>query len=640
MLQSFREQSGKWFIKVLFGAIIASFVVWGIGDIIRGYGQNRSLAKVGGHAISYEQYATTLQQEVSRIQQAIKERVTPAQLQQLGLYQQVLDQLINQSVLEQELERSKLTVSDSLVRNQVHAIPAFQQGGTFNRQLFDELLRNNGLSERSFLKDIKQSLLGQQLIAPLTIGMALPTFYQDVLFKAVNEKKVFSVVMIPSDKIKLTHTPTAADLKLHYTKHKDTYAIPEFRSVTLVLIKAKSLLAQIPVSEHDIKQEYEKQAGQFTKPEKRAVKSLTYATQEQALEASKLVNAGQPLELAARNIKGGKLDDLGVVEKSGLPEIAADVVCGLELGKSSEPIDTGFGHVIYQVTKIVPETQQPLGEVRAQIQENLRLQKFGDSLTNLRNKIEDSLAGGEKLEDVVKANQLSTEVVPAFNQKGQTKEGKPALATLPPLVAKQIIEQAFGLGEGNQSPVIEADSENCFVLQVNKIDAPYTPEFEKIQPLVEKDWVAESKNDAAAQLAQSVVQQVKSLSDLARLASQHGLTIMVNQPLSRADFASAKKDKETELQKSLNPDLLAKALQLPLNQAAYGLTADGKGLAVIMLQRVEPFKPDLEKKKKFSELLKDMIEKDIMAVLLQKFRAHFKVSIDQELMKQVTQDAG
>ena len=640
MLQSFREQSGKWFIKVLFGAIIASFVVWGIGDIIRGYGQNRSLAKVGGHAISYEHYATTLQQEVSRIQQAIKERVTPAQLQQLGLYQQVLDQLINQSVLEQELERSKLTVSDSLVRNQVHAIPAFQQGGSFNRQLFDELLRNNGLSERAFLKDIKQSLLGQQLIAPLTIGMALPTFYQDVLFKALNEKKVFSVVMIPFDKIKLTHTPTTAELKLHYTKHKDNYAVPEFRTVTLVLIKAKNLLVQIPVSEDDIKQEYEKQAGQFTKPEKRAVKSLTYATQEQALQASKLVNAGQPLELVARSVKGGKLDDLGIVEKSGLAEIAADVVYGLDLGKPSELIDTGFGHAIYQVTKIIPETQQPLSEVRAQIQENLRLQKFGDSLTNLRNKIEDSLAGGEKLEDVVKANHLSSEAVPAFNQKGQTKEGKPAFATLPAPVAKQIIEQAFALGEGNQSPVVEADSENCFVLQVNKIDAPYTPEFEKIQSLVEKDWVAEKKNDEAAQLAQSIVQQAKSLSDLARLASQHGLTIMTNQPLSRTDFASAKKDKETDLQKNLNPDLLAKALQLSLNQSAYGLKADNKGFAVIMLQRVEPFKPDLEKKKKFAELLKDMLEKDIMAMLLQEFRTHFKVSIDQELMKQVTQDAG
>ena len=346
MLQSFREQSGKWFIKILFGAIIASFVVWGIGDIIRGYGQNRPLAKVGSHAISYERYTTSLQQEISRIQQATKERVTPAQLQQFGLYQQVLDYLINQSVLEQELERSKLTVSDSLVRNSVHSIPTFQQGGVFNRQLFNDLLRNNGLSEHAFLKDIKQSLLSQQLIVPLTVGMTLPTFYQDVLFKALNEKKVFSVVMIPSDKVKLTHYPTTEELKLFYNQYKDQYAVPEFRTITLVLIKVKNLLTAIPVSEEEIKQEYEKQAGQFVKPEQRTVKSLTYATQEQALQAAKLVNAGQPLELVSRTVTGGKLDDIGTVEKSALAEIAADVVYSLDVGTASEIINTGFGYKI------------------------------------------------------------------------------------------------------------------------------------------------------------------------------------------------------------------------------------------------------------------------------------------------------
>ncbi|RZI45914.1 peptidylprolyl isomerase [Candidatus Finniella inopinata] len=640
MLQSFREQSGKWFIKVLFGAIIASFVIWGIGDIIRGYGQNRPIAKVGNQSISYDRYATALQQEISRIQQIIKERVAPAQLQQLGVYQQVLDQLINQSVLEQELERSKLTVSDSLVRNQIHSIPTFQQNGTFNRQLFDELLRNNGLSEQAFLKDIKQSLLSQQLVAPLTVGMMLPTFYQDLLFKSLSENKVFTFVMVPFEKMKLTNNPTMEDFKLHFTQHQDQYAVPEFRSVTLVLVKTKSLLAQIPVSEDEIKQEYEAQAAQFTKPEQRSVKSLTYVTQDQVVEAAKLISKGQPLELVAKAVKGGRVEDLGVVEKANLPEIAADVVYSLEPNKASEMVDTGFGYTIYLVTKIIPETLQPLSEVKAQIQENLRLQKFGDSLTDLRNKIEDSLAGGEKLEDVAKANQLPIEAVPTFNQKGLSKDGKPVLASLPVPVIKQIVEQTFSLAEGAQSPVVEANQDYFFVVQVNKIDAPYAPEFEAVKHYVEKDLLLEKKNEAAAKLAQSMTQQVKSLSDLARLASQHGLSIITNQTLSRADFSSEKKDKLNDLQKNLSPDLLAKALQLPVNQATYGFLADNRGLAVVMLQRVEPFKVDQEKRKKFGGLLKDMVEKDIMALLMQNFRTHFKVSIDQDLMKRMTQDAG
>jgi peptidyl-prolyl cis-trans isomerase D len=638
MLQSFREQSGKWFIKVLFGAIIASFMVWGIGDIIRSVGQNRPIAKVGSHSIAYDQYASALQQEISRIQQMIKGRVTPAQLKEIGLYQQVLDQLINQAVLEQELEKSNLSASDSLIRNQIHSMPAFQQDGIFNRQLFQDLLRHNNLRESGFLSNVKQSLLGQQLLAPLVIGMNLPAFYQEILFKALNEKKVFSVVLLPLDKVQLKQNPTQEELKLYYSQKREQYTVPEHRMISLVLIQAKNLLSQIPITEEDIKQEYEKQTAQFTKPEKRAVKSLTYATEEQALQAAKLVNSGKPIEMIPRIHPGGKFDDLGIVEKSALAEVAADVVFKLELDRASEVVNTGFGYLVYQVTKIEPETLQSFNEVRNQIQENLRLQKFGDTLQELRNKIEDSLAGGAKLEEVAKANQLTIEIIPAFDQKGQTATGTAVLTSVPAEVKKQIIEQTFNTDENAQSAVIEADPQTSFVLQVDKIHLSYTPEFEAVKANVEKDLVAEKKHEEAAQLAHTFTQQVKSPAELNRLARQYGLTIKENQAVSRMDLMENQKDKPNELLTTLGAELLSKALQTPLNQANAGIATGIKGFAIIMPYRVEPFKADSQKMKKFGDVLKDLVQKDITDLLLKSFRTHFKVSINQDLIDSMTQD--
>ena len=48
---------GKLIIAVMFGFLIISFAVWGIGDIFRGYGRN-AVATVGKKEISIEQMRT------------------------------------------------------------------------------------------------------------------------------------------------------------------------------------------------------------------------------------------------------------------------------------------------------------------------------------------------------------------------------------------------------------------------------------------------------------------------------------------------------------------------------------------------------------------------------------------------------
>ncbi len=565
--------------------------------------------------------------------------MTPAQLQQLGLYQQVLDQLINHNVLEQELIRSGLSVSDSLIRNRVHAVPAFQQNGVFNKQLFQELLRQNGMNEARFVHEIKQTLLTQQLFSPLVQGMSLPAFYQEALLKSLDEKKIFTVMVLPFDKVTLKQQPSLEDLQLRYNQNKDQYAVPEFRSVTLVLIQAKNLLSQIPISETEISQEYENQKQQFVKPERRAVKRLSYATEILALEAARQVNTSRPMSAVARDITGGEYEDLGTVEKKDLPEIGADVVFNLGVGKVSEVINTGFGYTIYQVTKIEPEMVQSIDEVRTQILENLRLQKFGDRLQDLKNKIEDSLAAGVSLADVAKENNLSIEAIPSFNQLGQTLDDKPVLASLAPEVRKKIVEQAFSLADGTESPLIEADAEISFVVHLDKIIPSYVPEFDKIKVRVQKDWIAEKKFEEGAQLAQTLSQQAKSLADMTRLANQYGLTLTSNHALTRREAFEANLEKQSDLQKKLTPEVISKGLQLPLENATYGLMRDHKGFAILMLQRVEPFTVDTQKLKKFQEILNAMLEKDMSALLLQHLRAHYKITINQDMLKILSQEA-
>ena len=70
MMQGIRKAGqsliGKLIIFVMFGFLIFSFAIWGIGDIFQGYGRN-SVARVGKAEIGLEQMRTAFQNDIQAL---------------------------------------------------------------------------------------------------------------------------------------------------------------------------------------------------------------------------------------------------------------------------------------------------------------------------------------------------------------------------------------------------------------------------------------------------------------------------------------------------------------------------------------------------------------------------------------------
>ncbi|MCX7338112.1 MAG: SurA N-terminal domain-containing protein [Alphaproteobacteria bacterium] len=634
MLQSLREQSGKWFVKVLFGAIIASFVIWGIGDVIRGYSAMRPIAKVGSHSITYDDYSHALRQEISRIQEASKGKLTSEQLKQAGIHTHVLDNLINQATLDQELKRHNLFASDMLVRSYIHSMPVFQQDGTFNKQLFSKAISGSHLTESQFIQNIRHNLLTQQLVGPLVMGAKLTNSYKDLLFKALTEEKVFAAISIPFEKIKLDVIPTKEELTIFYQQNKQNYGVPEFRRVTLVLLTPKTLSRSTPLNETDIQAEYDARLDEFTQKEQRSIKRLSYASRDQAEKALDLLKKGKLITTVIREIHGGQLNDLGMIEKSNLPDVAADAVFSLDVGAYSPVIETATGFDIYQTTKIEPKRAQPLKEVREKIIADLYAKNFDAHIQDIKNKIEDTLAGGASLAEVSKQHNLPIESVD-LDQQGQNTAGKPAVEDLSPETMKLIAENAFTLNEGGESAAIDIPNTQgggggSFILRVEKITASHVPEQANIKETILKDWIKDRKLKEAAKLANSIAQNAKTFMDFSKLASQHGLTLTSNHTYSRIGIeATNKADKKSDIP----TDLIHKGLLLAPNQTASGQGADG--FFILMLQKTNPFTVDKAKLDTFTKNIDQLYEKDFLTLLVQSFRHHNPVSINQDILTMV-----
>src|SRR3546814_11636889 len=74
---------------VLFGMLILSFAVWGIGDIFRGGGQAQAVAEVGGTIIEQRQFSRELSDEITNMSRRPGVPLTRDQARAFGIPQEV-----------------------------------------------------------------------------------------------------------------------------------------------------------------------------------------------------------------------------------------------------------------------------------------------------------------------------------------------------------------------------------------------------------------------------------------------------------------------------------------------------------------------------------------------------------------------
>src|SRR5579864_1368551 len=102
MLRGIRKASANWLgravMGVVMGLLAASFAVWGINDIFRGFGRS-TLAKIGGIEIPIETFRRTYNERVQQIERQTGRPLPPEQANAIGLDRQVLRQMMTDAGL-------------------------------------------------------------------------------------------------------------------------------------------------------------------------------------------------------------------------------------------------------------------------------------------------------------------------------------------------------------------------------------------------------------------------------------------------------------------------------------------------------------------------------------------------------------
>jgi peptidyl-prolyl cis-trans isomerase D len=231
MLQVIRSKATSFVIKILFGLLILSFGIWGIGDIFRNRGTNTSVATVGDRTISVEQLNERVRADMERLRTAMGGNLDMDQAKQLGIVDRALQTIINGDLLDQETDRLKLGISDATVRQAILENPNFHNDqGQFDRGIYTRVLAASRMSEPQFETLLRRDIARFHLSAALTDGLTPPPALVDALYRAQAERRVADVIVLPPSAAGTINPPSDDELKAYYEQHQDQFRAPERRA--------------------------------------------------------------------------------------------------------------------------------------------------------------------------------------------------------------------------------------------------------------------------------------------------------------------------------------------------------------------------------------------------------------------------
>ena len=532
MLDRMRRHKGwlKWSLAL----VVVAFILLYVPSFLRpssGALLTDAVASVDSSQITVGEFRRVYQAQLQAYRTAYGGKVNEQLLKQLGIEQQILQQMVDEQAALLEAQRQGITVSDAEVGERIVRLPSFQENGRFiGRERYQQLLgmQRPPVSPAEFEDSLRRSLAIDKLRTALTEWIAVPDAEIEKEFRRRNEKVKVDLVIFSADKFRDQVTVSDADLASYFEAHKTAYRVGERRKVRYLLIDIDALRAKVRVPERDIERSYNDNIETYSTPEEVRASHILFKTEgkkdeevkAKAEEVLKEVRAGKDFaelakkysedEASAKN--GGDLDYFS--RGRMVPEFD-EAAFSLAPGQVSDLVKTQYGYHIIKVVDKKPATTKTLDEVRTQITEQLAWEQAQRQAGDLATQIEQEVSKPADLDKAATAHTLKVQESPYFTRE------EPILGLGP---SPQASALAFDLADNQVSGAVQVSRGFAFFTVTGK-QPPYTPKVDEVKDRVREDIIKERSGELARQKAVALDATLKSASDFAKAVKAAGLEV-------------------------------------------------------------------------------------------------------------------
>jgi peptidyl-prolyl cis-trans isomerase D len=531
MMQLLRKKT-KAIMIVVAAAFIIGFIFLQLG-VGTGTKQQQvmNIGSVNGIEITYNDFYEMQNNLITQLRQQGREDISEEEHERIE--QQTWGELVFQILIQQEIERRNIEITDEEVSEQLVNNPpdfirnseSFQTDGQFDHELYLQMLQapENKQFANTLENWIRQTLPRVKLSNQIALGV---TFSDDALlqhyrenmervkvgyafFDPVSLKKEMENTEEPLEEDELLpmeddpYQPSMEEIRSYYDTHLDDFKDEE-----------RASLQYIEITSSPIKRD-------------------TTNAKDKAAALMERISVGEDFSNLARDFsedratadKGG---DLGFLGRGEMLVPLEEVVFSMETGQVSEPILTSWG---WHIVKLEDKREGDKGE-EVRIRHILVPIKMGiatrDSVFGLvRGVLNDVRDQTGTFEEITASHNVPVKVTQPFTRNDYIPELGP--------VMNEAADFAFSQEDKAVSTSISRMGK-IFVLRNNQRFPERTRTIEEVQSEIEHILSTEKKMVTAKEMADALLSEAKLKGSLKEAAAASGIEYRETQPFSRQDY--------------------------------------------------------------------------------------------------------
>ncbi len=631
-----RMRRHKNWLKWSLGVVCAAFILFYIPAFLRQpsvAGAGDVIAEVQGDDITVAEFRRIYSNQLQAYRNAYGGNFNEQLLRQLGLEQQILQQMVDERAALAEARRLGLRVSDAEVRERILSMPAFQENGRFiGNQRYTQLLRlqRPPMTPGDFEQALRRSLVMDKLRSALTEWLTVSDAEIQAEYRNRNEKVKLQVVTLSADAFRGQVSTTDAELAAQFDASKESYRIGEKRKIKFLVIDEQAMRDRVNVSAQDVERHYNDSIEQYSTPEQVRASHILLKTEgkdvaavrTQAEEILAKVKGGADFaEMAKKfsedesNAKAG--GDLGFFGRGRMVGEFENAVFAMQPGQVSDLVKTTYGFHIIKLVEKKPASVRSLDEARQQIVDQLKWERAQTQAADLAATLDGDIDDPSDLDRVGKARGLKVQESGFFTRE------EPIVGLGP---APEAAQAAFALKSGEASEAVRVPAGFAFLTVTGRQDA-YIPKLEQVKERVRDDVMKKKAVELARQKASELAAALKSAPDFAAAAKAAGHEAKTTELVPRG---SALPDA------GVSPAVDRAAFSLPTGGVSDPIVSDSSLVIIKVTERKDIVPSEFEAGKEAlrSELVGEKRNRFFSAYMA-KAKQRMKIEINRETLKSV-----
>jgi peptidyl-prolyl cis-trans isomerase D len=404
-------KTSKTLVWILMAMLILGLGGFGVTNLS---GTVRSVGTVGDEDISVDDYARALQEELRALEAQTGQSLPFAQAQAFGIDRMVLSRLSTTRSLDAENKRLGISIGDENLAQELMNIPSFQGlDGSFDRDAYAFAIDQAGMNESEFEDSVREDTVRSLLQGAVVSGLVMPDVYANTVIEFVAEERDFTWSQLTSDNLTTAVTaPTEAEVEAFYNDNQDRFMLPATRQITYAWLSPEMIIDQVDVDEAALQKLYDDRDSEFNRPERRLVERLAFADDAAAQAAMEQIAAGTATFTSLVEGRGLSLSDvdLGDVTKAQLAK-AGEAVFLAPANGIAGPAPSTLGPSLFRVNGILGAQSTSFDEAKDLLREELAAERSRRLIDTQIGNIDDLLAGGATLEELVEETDMELGVL-------------------------------------------------------------------------------------------------------------------------------------------------------------------------------------------------------------------------------------